>query len=104
MQFVGVEGFLTAMIDQFPHLLRSRRPLFAAVCCVVWYLIEIPMITQVWYFYLLKSVLSIQTSAWWKNEMRPSIYLVYISNFQQGKKGAFSQKQLLVKQHFEKSS
>ena len=44
---MGVEGFLTAIIDLFPKTLRPRRALFAAVACMVWFIIEIPMITQV---------------------------------------------------------
>ncbi|XP_076804194.1 sodium- and chloride-dependent creatine transporter 1-like isoform X1 [Clavelina lepadiformis] len=45
-QFVGVEGFLTAVIDMFPRILRPNRARFAAVVCVICYLVGLSMITE----------------------------------------------------------
>jgi len=45
-QFVGVEGFVTAVSDQFPNALRQgrRRATFTACVCFVSFLIGLPMV------------------------------------------------------------
>ncbi|NXA20777.1 SC6A8 protein, partial [Ibidorhyncha struthersii] len=47
-QFVGVEGFITGILDLFPQPGAGslRRELTAAICCVVCCLIDLSMVTQ----------------------------------------------------------
>ncbi|XP_068738298.1 sodium- and chloride-dependent taurine transporter-like [Montipora capricornis] len=47
-EFVGVEGFVTAIVDLFPHHLRRghRKELFIALCSAVWFLIGLSMVTE----------------------------------------------------------
>lgn len=50
-QFVGVEGVITAVVDQWPTFLRRgyRRELFAAFVCVLNFLLGLSMVTNVSY-------------------------------------------------------
>ena len=49
VQFVGIEGVVTAIVDLFPHFFRRgyRKELFTAFVCVIWFLIGLSMVTEV---------------------------------------------------------
>lgn len=47
-QFVGVEGFVTGILDLFPgkYYMRWRREIAVAICCLLCFIIDLSMVTQ----------------------------------------------------------
>ncbi|XP_060783026.1 sodium- and chloride-dependent creatine transporter 1-like [Neoarius graeffei] len=44
-QFVGVEGFITAILDLLPQRFKKRK-IIVAICCMLWFIIGLSMATQ----------------------------------------------------------
>ncbi|XP_029438324.1 sodium- and chloride-dependent glycine transporter 2 [Rhinatrema bivittatum] len=44
--FATIETIVTSVADEFPKYLRTHKPLFTLVCCVAFYIMGFPMITQ----------------------------------------------------------
>ena len=49
VQFVAVEGFVTAVVDEYSSFLRRgyRKEIFIAITCFILFLCGLPMVTRV---------------------------------------------------------
>ena len=49
LQFVGVEGFVTAIVDEFGSTLRKgyRKEIFIGCVCIFMYLVGLSMVAEV---------------------------------------------------------
>ncbi len=66
LQFVGVEGFVTAIVDEIPHILRKgyRKEIFIGVVCAVCYLVGLSMVTEVKRWSLCSSYATSDSQFW----------------------------------------
>lgn len=46
-QFATIETIVTSVSDEFPKYLRKHKPLFTLVCCISFFILGFPMITEV---------------------------------------------------------
>uniref|UniRef100_A0A8C8SX35 Transporter n=1 Tax=Pelusios castaneus TaxID=367368 RepID=A0A8C8SX35_9SAUR len=44
--FATIETIVTSVSDEFPKYLRTHKPLFTLVCCIAFFIMGFPMITQ----------------------------------------------------------
>lgn len=47
LQFVTMEGFFTALIDEFPAVLGKHREIFIGIICFLSYLVGLSCVTEV---------------------------------------------------------
>lgn len=47
LQFATIETIVTSISDEFPKYLRTHKPVFTLGCCICFFIMGFPMITQV---------------------------------------------------------